>query len=70
MRDTAGQVRTNLYATIISGPFHMDVQVLDDQQELIHYSSVGKSMLAARYGEESLFKFRVFLLLDWLPYKR
>ena len=40
MRDTVVEVRTNSLMTLSYGPFHMDVQVLDDQLELILNSSV------------------------------
>ena len=40
MRDTAGEVRTNLLATFSLGPLHTYLQVVEDQQELINHRSV------------------------------
>ena len=40
MWDTAEEVKVKLLATFFSGFLHSDVQVLDDQLELIHNSSV------------------------------
>ena len=40
MRDTAGEVRTNLWAMYSRRPLHMDKQRLDDQLEPMFNSSV------------------------------
>ena len=40
MRDTAGEVKTNLYAMYSCGPLHMDEQRQDNQLEPIYNSSV------------------------------
>ena len=40
MRDIAGEIRTNSYATFSYGPLHMDEQILNNQQEPIHKSSI------------------------------
>ena len=40
MQDTAGEIRTNAWATFSDEPLHTDVQVLADQLELIYDSSV------------------------------
>ena len=37
MRDTAEEVKTNLYAMYFCGPRHMDEQRLDNQIEAILY---------------------------------
>ena len=40
MRDTAGEVKTNLLVIFSCVPYHTDEQVLDDQIEHIYNSSV------------------------------
>ena len=40
LQDTTREVRRNSWVMFSSGPLHMDEQVLNDQLELIHSSSV------------------------------
>ena len=51
MRETTGEVRTKPWATLSQGPFHTDVQVLDDKLELIYNSSVRTLDLALKIGQ-------------------
>ena len=48
MRDTAGEVETNLLVIYSSGPLHMDEQKQDDQLEHKYNSSVPLQYVALK----------------------
>ena len=48
MQDTAGEVNTNSKAMFSYGPFHTDIKVLANHQELIYKSLVQTQVVALK----------------------